>query len=185
MRKLLHGIPGLRSSSKNWSGILLLALPALVQAQTTTVLVARHAERADAGGSMSADPPLSAAGRDRAGRLAEYLRHAGVSAVYTTQYVRTRETGEPTAKAAGIQVSVAPVERGTPSAAYVKQLAARILAEHKGQVVLVVGHSNTTPELVAALGAPAVPPIPDSDYGDLYIVQVKPNGTATLIRAKF
>jgi 2,3-bisphosphoglycerate-dependent phosphoglycerate mutase len=163
---------------------MLLLVAAVAQAQQTTVILVRHAERADSPEKPQTDPNLSAAGVERANRLSEYLKNAGVSAIYSTPFARTRETAQPLAKALGITITETPSPSGKPLAEFTKELAHRILAENKGNTALVVGHSNTTPAMVTALGAPAVPPIADPDYGDTYIVTVYENGKATVIRAK-
>ncbi len=164
--------------------MVLLLCAAAVQAQQTTIVLVRHAERADPPEKPEADPTLSVAGVKRAERLAEYLRNAGVTAIYSTPYKRTRETALPLAKTLGINVTETPAPSGMAAAQFAKQLADRILSENKGKTVLVVGHSNTIPPTVAALGAPPVPAMGDGDYGDMYIVQVSADGKATVIRAK-
>jgi broad specificity phosphatase PhoE len=159
--------------------VLLFALvltPALLRAQQTTVILVRHAERT----SMSEDA-LSAAGKARAQRLAELLRHAGIRAIYSTAYKRTRETAQPLAQALGIALTITQATGATLA----PSLSQQILRENRGNTVLVVGHSNTTPDVIRALGAPAVPAIPDSEYDNLYVVQIDAPGKATLIRAKF
>ena len=63
---------------------------------------------------------------------------------------------------------------------------AHILSEHKGQVILVVGHSNTLPTLIADLGAhKSVPPIADSEYDNIYIVAIPWFGKTKTIRMRF
>jgi len=57
--------------------------------------------------------------------------------------------------------------------------------EHAGQTVLVVGHSNTVPKIVEALGAAAPPPICDQDYDDLYIVSIPSEGKPRLMHARY
>src|SRR5215813_10050359 len=64
-------------------------------AQSTTVIIVRHAEKA---ATPVDDPPLSAAGETRAKALWDVVKDAGVDAIITTQFVRTKETAEPTAK---------------------------------------------------------------------------------------
>ena len=91
--------------------ILLLTTTATASAQGTIYLV-RHAERADsgtmAGTTMATDPDLSEAGRARAASLAVMLKDAGIKAIYTTEYKRTRQTAEPLAKAIGVTATVVP-----------------------------------------------------------------------------
>jgi broad specificity phosphatase PhoE len=163
---------------------LLLLCAGVLQAQQTTVILVRHAERADTPEKPERDPGLSAAGVERANRLTDYLRNAGISAIYSTPFLRTRDTVQPLAKALGLTISETGSPSGQPIAQFSKELAERILRENSGKTVLVVGHSNTIPPVITALGAPPVPPIGDNDYGDTYIVQVDGNGKATIIRAK-
>jgi broad specificity phosphatase PhoE len=100
----------------------LVATPILVLAATVnpsvaapdagpaTIIVIRHAERAD---DDPHDPSLSAAGQARARALVDVLEHAGVTAVYCTQYRRTCATAEPLAQHLGIQVSARTAGAGT------------------------------------------------------------------------
>lgn len=145
----------------------------------TTVILVRHAEKADAPAS---DPGLTKAGEARARALMGIARDAGVTAVITTQFARTRETARPAAEALGITPEVA---RASGSAAQHAQDVARMVQAHAGGVVLVVGHSNTIPAIVTALGAPQPPPICDSEYDDLYIVTLSPNAPVHVIRARY
>jgi broad specificity phosphatase PhoE len=129
----------------------------------TTVILVRHAERE----SQERDSPLSAAGQARAKELARVLAGVKIDAIYTTQYKRTQETIAPLAAAS----SLTPVVR-TAGDTYAVELAKHIRATHAGQTVVVVGHSNTTLEVMRALGASAsdLPAsIPDSEYDDLFV----------------
>jgi len=141
---------------------LCFALPAAAQ---PAVFVVRHAERADtaSGGTpmMAADPDLSEAGRARANSLAAALKDARITAIFVTPYKRTRQTAEPLAKALGIQ----------PTAIDPKDTAGLIekIKAANGNV-LVVGHSNTVPDLLTRLGIPDAPSLADSDYDNLFLV---------------
>jgi broad specificity phosphatase PhoE len=158
--------------------LLIAALPlAAQQRAATTVILVRHAEKAAVPGD---DPPLTEAGRARAQALMTIAREAGVTAIVTTQFARTRATAEPAATALRITPEV--VRAG--GATHVQEVARAVMA-HAGDVVLVVGHSNTVPAIVAALGAPQPPPICDSSYDDLYIVTVPPSGPARVIHARY
>lgn len=137
----------------------------------TTVILLRHAEKVTPDG----DPPLSDAGRQRAETLVHVLGEAGVDAIYATPYRRTQETAQPLAKKLGLDVKIAGVERYGPD------LAAKIRAEHRGQVVVAVSHSNTVPELIAALGVEPSPEIPDHAYDDLFIVTLASDRAPTLL----
>jgi len=126
-----------------------------------TVFVVRHAERADSGGMTAADPDLSAAGRARAESLANVLKDAGIVVVFATEFKRTQQTAAPVAKATGLSVTTAPTE----TAALVEIVKATI-----GNV-LVVGHSNTVPELIKALGVTTPVTVGDTEYDNLFIVR--------------
>jgi len=154
----------------------ILALGSPLQAQEiTTVLVVRHAEKAWEDG----DPPLSDVGRERAGALLRVAEESGVSVLYATQYQRSSQTLEPMAENLDLEILVHDARDS-------EGLAKRILSEHSGSVVLVSGHSNTVPEIVAALGAPEPPPIDDAEYDNLYVVSVSPGtGEATVLRLNY
>jgi phosphohistidine phosphatase SixA len=143
-----------------------------------TVFVVRHAERADSGtssgGMMAADPDLSEAGRARADSLARMLKDAGITAIYTTEFKRTQQTAAALAKALGIDTTTVPAKTPAPLIEGVK--AAR------GNV-LVVGHSNTVPEVLKALGVTAPIKIDDSEFDNLFVVTM---GTPpTMVRLRF
>ena len=164
-------------------GVVLEAASVLhgnADSSTTTVIVVRHAEKATGQGD---DPHLSAAGEARARALARSLENAGVTAVIPTQWVRTAETAEPTARAVGVTPEVMPVKwNSIPRDAGDIAAAAR---RHRGGVVLVVGHSNTVPAIVAALGADRPDEICDSEYDRMEIVTVEADGNARLIEARY
>jgi broad specificity phosphatase PhoE len=153
---------------------LVVALPASAQ---TTVILVRHAEKA---GAPANDPPLTPAGQKRAQRLAEYLKYANVNAVYSTPLARARETAGPLVD--GLKLKL---EETQPTAQYAANTAARIKQNNKGQTVLVVGHSNTTPALIKELTGIDVPAISDPEYDNLYIVTIPVTGKPTVIRAKY
>ena len=147
-------------------------LTAADQAHGTIVLV-RHAPKQD----DSSDPPLSEAGIARAKALATLLDGAGVTAIYTTQYKRTIDTAAPLAKVAGLTPVVVP---GKETAALVE----RLRASAPGDLIVVVGHSNTIPEILAALGCPDEVAIADGQYDDLFIV-LPHGGKPGLLRLKY
>jgi broad specificity phosphatase PhoE len=140
--------------------------------------VVRHAERLDA----SQDPPLNEAGQARAEALANALANAGVEAIYTTQFARTRSTAEPLARKLGLTVKV--ITAGGDAATHARAIADRIRAEDAGKVVLVVGHSNTVPAIVTALGGGDVGAIQDAQHDHMFIVRTDSNGTR-VIRAGY
>ena len=159
----------------------LITLAPLARAQsapasTTTIILVRHAEKA---AEPATDPGLTSAGVARAEALVELLKDAGISAVVSTQYQRTRLTAAPIAAKLGLTTEIIDA-RATPRAT-----ADSILARHRGQTVLVVGHSNTVPAMVAALGAPQPAEICDAGYDNLFVVTVPAAGTPTVTRMHF
>ena len=146
-------------------------------AQSTTVILVRHAEKA---AQPASDPGLTPEGEQRARDLARVVRDAGATAVITTQFARTRATAEPLLTSLGITPEVVDARGAT----HVQDVAAAI-RKHLGQVVLVVGHSNTIPAIIAALGAPQPPPICDPEYDNLYIVTLPATGPARIIHARY
>jgi len=147
------------------------------QVMPTTVIIVRHAEKAAA---PAADPPLTAVGEARAQALLESVRDAHVTAIITTQFLRTRATAAPTAAALNITPEIVP----TSGATHVQDVVAAV-RRHPGETVLVVGHSNTVTEIAAALGAKKPPALCDPEYDNLYIVTVAAGGKAGVVRAKF
>lgn len=144
----------------------------------TVVLLVRHGEKA---AQPAQDPPLTAEGEARARALVAVARDAGVSAVVTTQYVRTRATAEPTASA----MRVAPeVVTAGPMPQHARAVADAV-RRHAGQTVLVVGHSNTISAIVGALGAPEPRELCDSEYDTLFVVVIGDAGPPRLIRSRY
>jgi broad specificity phosphatase PhoE len=147
--------------------IVSVAFTASVAAAQQSVFVVRHAERADGGAGVPAtgtarpDPDLSDAGKARAESLAAALKHIQITAIFVTEFKRTVQTAEPTARALGIQPTV--VAASDPTA-----LLDRINAATGN--VLVVGHSNTVPDILGRLGVKTTVKLEDADYDNLFIV---------------
>lgn len=148
------------------------------QSSPTVVVIVRHAEK---GTTPANDPPLTEAGVARAKALAAALAGADVRAVITTQLVRTRETGRPTAEAHGIAMETVPA--GGPVGVHAKAVA-DAARKHAGTTVLVVGHSNTVTHIIAALGGPKMPELCDSQYSSLFTV-VLDGAKARLVNGTF
>jgi broad specificity phosphatase PhoE len=153
-------------------------VPAPDVAGTTTVIVVRHAEKE---AQPAADPPLTAAGEARARALIDAVRGMPVTAIVSTDFARTRSTAAPLAARLGLAPEL--VDARLPD--HPRQVAAGVLARHRGETVVVVGHSNTVPDIVAALGAPRPAPICDAEYDNLYVVRVPASGAATVERQTY
>lgn len=136
-------------------------------------VVVRHAEK-ETGAAAPADPALVEAGRQRAMRLADWLEHSPLVAVYATPYRRTHDTALPTARMHGL-----PVTRYDPRQP-ADALADSLRASHPHGTVLVVGHSNTVPAIASALCGCEVAPMNEDDYAHRYIVEVDADGQARL-----
>ncbi len=137
----------------------------------TTVFLVRHGEKDTR--SDQPDPALTPAGERRAEALRDTLRPHPLAALYTTDTVRTRATLAPLAQARGLEPRVY-------DARYPEVLARLLREQHRGQTVVVVGHSNTLLPLMDALGAARpVPQLADSDYDYLFEVTLRPEGGAS------
>jgi broad specificity phosphatase PhoE len=163
--------------------VFALFAPAFAAAQADTVFLVRHAERADTPegsappmnreGAPPADPDLSAAGRTRAASLANMLKDAKITAIYSTQLKRAQQTAAPLAQALGLSVTTVP---GDDSAALVAKIKAAT-----GNV-LVVGHTNTLPRVAEQLGVKTPLTIGETEYDNLFVVHTK---TASLVRLHY
>lgn len=145
--------------------ILALSVPAFCQ---VTVIFTRHAEKA---ATPPKDPPLTEAGKQRAEALASMLADSGVEAIYTSELQRTQQTAAPLAARVHVTPTVLPAK---DTAALVQAIRAR----HSG-VFVVVGHSNTLPDIISALGGPKVE-IADSQYDNLFVLTVGPSESSLL-----
>ncbi len=148
---------------------------------STTVYLVRHAEKAADG---SADPPLTEAGLERAEALARALADVELAAIYSTQFARTRDTGQAVATRQGLEVTMVPIEPGGIDD-YMTSFPARVLDAHAGHAVLIVGHSNTVPRLIEALGIPSAPGLTEQDYDDLFRVTTGSAGEARLLHLHY
>jgi phosphohistidine phosphatase SixA len=141
-------------------------------AQPVVVYLVRHAEKASGG----KDPELTEAGRARAAALAHMLGDAGIDAIHSTDFKRTRQTAAPLAERLGVTIRIYNWDA-------IEELAAAMKCA--GGRHLVVGHSDTTPELVALLGGEPGSAIDEqSEYDRLYVLSIGPDGAvaSTLLR---
>lgn len=157
--------------------LLVMGLTAVYaqESSLTTVIFVRHAEKADDG---TTDPGLSPAGVERAERLRALLTEAGVSAIYSTDYKRTRSTVEPLARHAGLEIKLYhPADRGALM---------NMIADNKGKTIVVCGHSNTVPAMANQLLREApFGMFDESDYGNLIIVTAGKNRESSFVRLRF
>lgn len=150
-------------------------------ATTTTIVLVRHAEKQV--GAIS-DAPLSPEGELRATRLAQMLgdseQFGRIRKIYVTNTRRTQQTAAGIVQRLGLTAEI--VDAKTDSA----ELARRVIRENRGQRALIVGHSNTVPELVVALAhVPNVPPMGEDEFDTMYVVTVPTIGKASVLRLKY
>jgi len=132
-------------------------------AETSTYYFIRHAEK-DRSNGADKNPHLTEIGQLRAIHWSEIFGDVKFDAVYSTDYNRTKETAQPTATKNNLEITLY-----NPKAINAKSF----MEDTKGKTVLVVGHSNTTPEFVnTILGHKKYDDIDDSNNGNLYIVTV-------------
>jgi len=136
------------------------------EAVTTTYYFIRHAEK-DRTDSSDKNPHLTDVGNARAEKWSNILGDVKFDAVYSTDYNRTRETAKPTASKNHLEIKIYD-----PNTIDAKSF----MQETKGQNVLIVGHSNTTPAFVnKIIGHKKYEDIDDSNNGNLYIVTITGN----------
>jgi phosphohistidine phosphatase SixA len=142
------------------------------------VVVVRHAEKADV---PAGDVTLSPAGQARAEELAMALAEARLDTIVTTQFRRTRDTAAPLS--VGLNLTPVVVHAGTDTASHVKAVAAAVRAG--GYSVLVVGHSNTVPAIITALGGPVMQELCESEYSNLFTLALVPGQPARLVHGRY
>lgn len=147
---------------------LILALAGHAQANSQTVFLIRHAEKAQ---EPAGDPVLSEAGRQRAARLPALLANALPALVIASQYQRTQLSAQPVADAAGLAVTVMAV--GKDDGTYPQRVLDAICALQDGATAVVVGHSNTVPAMVSAWTGEPVAPIADDEFDRLFVVRMR------------
>jgi phosphohistidine phosphatase SixA len=156
--------------------VLLLVVCAVPARAQDAIYIVRHAERVD-------DNPqslLSAEGLARAARLGEMLRDAGITAVFVTEYERTVQTAQPAAARLGLTPIVNKAD-DTPG------LIAKVRALGPSARVLIAGHSDTVPKILAALGYATPVTIAKGEFDNLFIVipGKAPDGPPLVLRLRY
>jgi broad specificity phosphatase PhoE len=147
------------------AALLTLALlaPPCALAEPSAIYLVRHGEK-----GTGDNPALTSQGRTRAQNLAAMLRKVGIVAVFSTRPLRTMQTAAPLARTAGVNVQ--EYEGNQPGA-----LVARVKAVNDG-AVLVVGHSDTVPELVRQFGGAPGANIAENEFDRVYQLHAGPDG---------
>lgn len=154
---------------------LLLGQIAIAQQQqpTTTVILVRHAEKV----SSAPDALLSPQGEQRAECLARVLKDAGIKRIYVTDVKRTQQTADPLAKALGIKPVVVPAKD--------TNTLVRDVFYGAGGNALVVGHSDTLPQVIKRVQAGTIPAIGDNEYDGMYVLTVLEGGSTPVVKLRY
>jgi len=158
---------------------LLALVPAAARAQKA-IFVVRHAEK-------TADPQqlLTEAGRARAQKLAAMLKDSGIAAIYSTDTARTRDTVKPLADALKLTIELYDTGASMSGKVDARAFVATLRKKHPNDFVLVVGHSNTIPNLLETLECKEKVALDDAEYDNLFVVVPKADGGATLLRLRY
>ena len=140
--------------------------PSFASADAKFIYLTRHAEKSATG----TDPVLTAEGVTRANNIAAMLKKSGITSIYSTNYVRTKQTAQPLSTLTNVPVQTYDDTQLANFAAQLKALPGN---------TLVVGHTNTTPELIQLLGGDVVPAIPETEFDRLYQVAIGQDGDVT------
>ena len=134
----------------------------------------RHAEK-DRSDPTNKNPSLTIQGLERANKWAVFFKDKNIAAVYSTNYIRTQQTALPIAKEQNIEIINYTAK---------ELISEKFIADNKGKNIVIVGHSNTTPELVnSLLGEKKYEDIADRENNNVFIVTLKKN-KATAKRVK-
>jgi broad specificity phosphatase PhoE len=160
----------------------ILTLVQIADAQQAIFLV-RHAE--DVRSRAVVDRPLTEAGHRRAMLLATVLKDAGINAIFTSSLQRAINTAEPLAKALQIEPKPLPQLTTKFKPSDMESFVELLRTQHRENIVLFVGHSNTVPALLKALGHPTAIKIPETEYDNLFVLFPKSEGPPTVLRLRF
>ena len=160
--------------------------PCIFSDPKTTILLVRHAEKGATPGDDFVHPDGSRgpaltdpAGLARAQGLAHVAGEAGVTAIYHTQYLRTRQTIEPLDSiVSGNTTQMFEADR-------VDDLVNDVLNNHRGEVVVIASHSNKVPEIIERLGGPHLPEIEGGDFDNLFVITVSCKNPPKVVRLKY
>ena len=157
--------------------ILLLFVSTLSCAQeTTTFILVRHAEKDSDGTS---DPALTEEGVARANNILSLFRQSDVTAIYSTNYKRTKLTVAPLAEAKKIEITIYDPKD-------LKGFSLKLLKDNSGGTIVISGHSNTTPTLAnLLLHEEKFEQFQDNDYGNLLIITTSGSGKAKLLHLRY
>ena len=160
------------------TGILLGCTPkvsTITKDQVSTLILVRHAEKETTG----KNPSLTTAGKSRAQELSKLLEMEEIDVIFSSNYNRTLETAQPIATAKNMEITLYD-----PSD--LQTFAATLQKDFSSSTKLIVGHSNTTPDLINILmKEQRLTHLSEKDYDDLFILTLLKNGQTKLLPLKY
>jgi 2,3-bisphosphoglycerate-dependent phosphoglycerate mutase len=156
--------------------VVVFAYFATFSRPVTTVILVRHAEKNLDPNNQ--DPDLSPEGFARAQEIARVFSGTGINTIFATQYKRTQQTVEPLSKQIGVPITLLDAKQPD-------ELVKRIQTSLRGQTIFVSGHNDTVPAIASTLSGETFPPIPPSEYDNLYIVTIYRFGKAKVLRLRY
>ncbi len=158
---------------------ILVAVMVYRAATTTVVVLVRPVEKEI--GTIE-DPPLTPEGEQRAQRLARMFGESAgagrLSAIYVSEARLAQQTAAPLADRLAMRPIVVPVND-------VKGTAARVLREHEGGTALVIGTSNSVPQLLLALSGRDIPAVRDDEYDTVFIISIPTFGDTNVLKLRY
>lgn len=145
------------------------------EGKLTTLLIVRHAERGPDEGISS---PITDKGRERAEELARVVKDAGITRILVSEFIRTKQTAEPVAKALQLEPETVPVQSGVD--ALVKRA-----RELSGETVLIASHAGRVEPLIEQLGGGTIPRLGSAEYDNLFVLTIPPSGPPKLVRLRY
>ncbi len=143
--------------------------------KTTVFVFVRHAEKE----TNNSDPNLSEAGKARAKRLAELLKNLNINRIGFSNTKRAQATAEPL-------LSIINCSSDVYTKTVIEPYLLSTMEACKGKTILVVGHSDSIPEMINILaGEKKISEIPENEYDNLYIVSVMDKGNAKVMTYKY
>lgn len=137
-----------------------------IQAQKKTIILVRHAEKDISATADKVDPPLTDIGRQRAARLVTTIKRYKPGAVYSTNFIRTRDTAAPTAAWRKKPVTIFDPKK-------LDEFVAEVMAS-KTKRFLIVAHNTTTPTLANMfIKEQKYKPLSETEYSKMWIIKIR------------
>jgi broad specificity phosphatase PhoE len=159
-----------------FGAVIIFAYFATFSRPLTTVILVRHAEKKIE--PVNPDPDLAPEGVERAREIARMFADAGVNVIYATQYKRTQQTVQPLVDRTGVPATLLNSNQ-------TEELVSQIQTRHRGKTIFIAGHNTTVPATVSMLSGETYPPIPETEYDNLFIVNIYRFGKAKVTKLKY